>query len=133
MVKLTDAEKAEMCSELAGHLSKLRKLLNLTQENLSNISGISRVTISQIESGKVKMTWLHLNAILCISCANIRTKEYLIANNLLGPRYMQYIQCKNENEYPELNVAADINKIQLSKILSLEELEAAKEEKHPVI
>ena len=118
-------KKDKMCDELSVHLTKLRKLLNLTQEDFSNISGISRVTISQIEGGKAKMTWLHLNAILCVCNANIRTKEYFYANNLLGPRYLQYIQHKDEDEYPELNVTADLSKVKLGRLLTLEEMTVA--------
>ena len=62
------------------------------------------MTISQIESGKVKMTWLHLNAIMFICSANQRSKEYFYANNLLGPRYLQFVQGKDENIPPDFNV-----------------------------
>jgi DNA-binding XRE family transcriptional regulator len=104
MVKLSKAEKAEMCAELTQHLPKLRKLLNLTQEELGSMSGLSRVTISQIEGGKVKMNWLHLNAILCICQMNIRTIEYFYANKLLGPKFLLYMQRKEDAEYPDINI-----------------------------
>lgn len=107
MVKLTKEEKAELCNTLTKHLPKLRKLLNLTQEDLANVSGLSRVTISQVEGGKVHMNWLHLNAILFICNANIKTKEYLYANNILGERFAQFVQLKNEDEPPEVNVNID--------------------------
>jgi DNA-binding XRE family transcriptional regulator len=111
MVKLSKEEKTAMCAELTAHLPKLRKMLNLTQEDLGNMSGLSRVTISQIEGGKVKMNWLHLNAIIYICNANVRTKEYFYANNLLGPRFLQFMQRKDENEYPEINILIDVNKV----------------------
>lgn len=104
MVELTAAEKKAMCEELTAHLPKLRKLLSLTQADLGNLTGLSRVTISQIESGKVRMTWLHLNAIMLICTVNQRSKEYFYANNLLGPRYLQFVQSKDENIPPDYNV-----------------------------
>ena len=104
MVELSAAEKKAMCEEMTAHLPKLRKLLSLTQADLGNLTGLSRVTISQIESGKVKMTWLHLNAIMFICTVNQRSKEYFYANNLLGPRYLQFVQGKDENIPPDFNV-----------------------------
>ncbi len=122
MIKLSNNEKEKICGELAVHLNKLRKLLNLNQEDFSSISGISRVTISQIEGGKVKMTWLHLNAILCVFNANIRTKEYLYANNLLGLRYLQFIQHLDEDQYPEYNIDVDLNKAKLCNLPSIDQM-----------
>ena len=75
MVELSAAEKKAMCEEMTTHLPKIRKLLSLTQADLGNLTGLSRVTISQIESGKVQMTWLHLNAIMFICTVNRRSKE----------------------------------------------------------
>ena len=104
MVELSAAEKKAMCEELTSHLPKIRKLLSLTQADLGNLTGLSRVTISQIESGKVQMTWLHLNAIMFICTINRRSKEYIYANNILGPRYLQFVQGKDENIPPDYNV-----------------------------
>jgi len=104
MVELTAKEKKAMCAELTAHLPKIRKLLSLTQADLGNLTGLSRVTISQIESGKVKMPWLHLNAIMFICAVNLRSKEYFYANNLLGTRFLQFVQGKDENIPPDINV-----------------------------
>ncbi|MCR4770763.1 MAG: helix-turn-helix domain-containing protein [Oscillospiraceae bacterium] len=104
MVELTAAEKKEMCLTLTAHLPKIRKLLSLTQADLGNLTGLSRVTISQIESGKVRMTWLHLNAIMFICSVNLRAKEYFYANDLLGIRFLQFVQGKDENIPPDVNV-----------------------------
>jgi len=104
MVELTAKEKKAMCAELTAHLPKIRKLLSLTQADLGNLPGLSRVTISQIERGQVKMPWLHLNAIMFICAVNLRSKEYFYANNLLGTRFLQFVQGKDENIPPDINV-----------------------------
>ena len=57
MVELSREEKKKLCLELTEHLPKIRKLLNLTQAEFGDMTGLSRVTISQIEGGKVKLTW----------------------------------------------------------------------------
>ena len=118
MVELSAAEKRAMCEELTKHLPKLRKLLSLTQADLGNLTGLSRVTISQIESGKVRMTWLHLNAIMFICTVNQRSKEYFYANNLLGPRYLQFVQGKDENIPPDYNVTVRTEMIAMYQKLS---------------
>ena len=104
MVELSKEEKRQLCLELTEHLPKIRKLLNLTQAEFGDMTGLSRVTISQIEGGKVKLTWLHLNAIMFICVSNIRTKEYIYANNIFGPRFLQFVQCKDENIPPDTNI-----------------------------
>ena len=104
MVELSKEEKKQLCLQFTEHLPKIRKLLNLTQAEFGDMTGLSRVTISQIEGGKVKLTWLHLNAIMFICVSNIRTKEYLYANNILGTRFLQFVQCKDENIPPDTNV-----------------------------
>ena len=43
-------------------------------------------------------------AIMFICVSNIRTKEYLYANNILGTRFLQFVQCKDENIPPDTNV-----------------------------
>ncbi len=116
MLKLSADEKENICVEFTAHMPKLRKLLNLTQEELGGMSGLSRVTISQIESGKVKLTWLHLNAILFICFSNLRTKEYIYANKLLGPLYLRYMQGLDRKDLPDLN--ADISSSKLVRYQS---------------
>lgn len=121
MVELTNAEKKAMCEELTEHLPKIRKLLGLTQADLGSLTGLSRVTISQIESKKVRMTWLHLNAIMFICTANQRSKEYFYANNMLGPRYLQFVQGKDENIPPDYNVTVRTEMIDMYQKLRQQE------------
>lgn len=104
MVELSKEEKKRLCAELTEHLPKIRKLLNLTQAEFGDMTGLSRVTISQIEGGKVNLTWLHLNAIMFICVSNIRTKEYIYANNILGTRFFQFVQGKDDNIPPDTNI-----------------------------
>lgn len=104
MVKLSKTEKEGMCAQLAEHLPRIRKLLSVTQAEFGELCGLARTTISQIENKKVPVTWLYLNAILLICVSNYRTKEYFYANNLLGPRFLQYIQQKDENIPPDTNI-----------------------------
>ncbi len=105
MVKLSRDEKVEMCERLSKHIVKIRELLHVTQAEFSELCGFSRTRISQIENGLITMTWSQLTSVMFICLVNFRTKEYCYANNLLSTRFLQYVQRKDENIPPEVNVA----------------------------
>lgn len=104
MVILTEAEKKELCQILADHLPKIRQLLSVTQAELGYLCGFSRIRVSQIETGKAQMSWSQLTSIMYICELNQRTKEWIYANDLMGPKYLQFIQRKDENIPPDVNV-----------------------------
>lgn len=54
---ITAQKKAKLVSILTENLTMLRAKLNISQEELSALLGISRQTYSAIESRKRKMTW----------------------------------------------------------------------------
>ncbi len=105
MVVLTEYEKNELCEALAEHLPKLRQLLNCTQAELGYLCGFSRIRVSQIETGKTRMSWSQLTSILYVCELNQRAKEYIFVNDILGPRFLQFMQRKDENMPPEVNVS----------------------------
>lgn len=109
-----------MCNELSAHLPKIRDLLGATQDTFGALCGLSRITISRIENGSAKMNWSHLTSIMFVICVNRRTKEYFYANKLLGRRFLQFMQQKDENIPPELNVT--VNADLLRGFSSIEEL-----------
>ncbi|MBR2987376.1 MAG: helix-turn-helix transcriptional regulator [Clostridia bacterium] len=104
MVILTEAEKKAMCATLAEHLPKLRKQLNVTQAELGYLCGFSRIRVSQIETGKAAMSWSQLTSVMFVCELNIKAKEYIYANGILSPKFLQFIQRKDENIPPDINV-----------------------------
>ena len=66
-IELSAEEKKAYCDRLTAVLVELRKRLGQTQEEMESTSGISRVTLSQIESGRSRMSWLHLRGISSLS------------------------------------------------------------------
>jgi len=104
VVVITPEEKRQMCDELADHLPKIRSLLNVTQAELGYLCGFSRIRVSQIETKVAKMTWSQLTSIVLLCFENMRTKEYFYANDLLGVRFLQFMQRKDENIPPNANV-----------------------------
>lgn len=54
---ILDVDKEHLISILTEELPVLRARVGLSQDELSNIIGISRQTYSSIETGKRKMSW----------------------------------------------------------------------------
>ncbi|MBQ7295953.1 MAG: helix-turn-helix transcriptional regulator [Clostridia bacterium] len=104
MVNLSKTEKREMCISLAQKLPEIRKLLHMSQKEFGARCGISSNRLSAIENGHFVMTWSQLTSIILICMVNKQTKEYFYANKLLNPRFFQYLQRKDENIPPELNI-----------------------------
>ncbi len=104
MVVLTKSEKRVLCIQFAEHLPKIRDLLHLTQQKFGAMCGISTDRLSRIENEHAVMTWSQLISILMICMANLDTKEYIYANNVLPVKLFQYFQQKDENIPPEINI-----------------------------
>ncbi len=102
---LNHGQKEKYCKRLTELLPLLRTRLGMTQEELGKVSGVSRVTISQIESGRAKMNWLHFTALMLVCTADRNTKELLYVRGLLDEQLLRFYQVMNAQ--PELNVIAD--------------------------
>lgn len=111
MVKLSCEEKKELAIKLAKHLPKIRELLNTTQKEFGDLIGISPPRLSVIENGKFVMTWSQVTAMLFVCVCNLRTKEYIYANEILTPRLLQYLQGKDENIPPMINITVNVSLI----------------------
>ena len=107
MLILSEKEKNEMCIELGRHLPKIRELLRLSQKEFALRCGISVPRLSVIENGHHIMSWAQLTSILFICSVNKSAKEYFFANHVLNARLIQYVQMKDENIPPEINVCVD--------------------------
>lgn len=105
MVLLSESEKRAMCTELAGHLPRIRALLRMTQVQLGERCGMSSDRISAIENGRFTMKWCQYTAIMLLCMFNRSTKEYVIANRLLKPSFVQYMQQKEQGDPPDVTVS----------------------------
>ena len=89
-----------------GHkIKKLRKLNNLSQENLANILGISSSTISRYENGKRHISLDTLQKIAATLYCDItyftnnsNTKYTFIATNLDSKSYHSFLLLKKQLE-----------------------------------
>ena len=111
MVRLSSEEKQELCIKLASHLPRIRELLRTTQKEFGELVGLSTPRISVIENGKFIMTWSQFTSILLVCMCNMNTKEYIYANQILTVRLLQYMQGKDENIPPMVNITVNTGMI----------------------
>ncbi len=111
MVKLNSEEKEAYCLKLAKHLPKIRGLLHTTQKEFGDLVGISTPRLSVIENGRFTMTWSQFTSVLFVCMCNVSTKEYIYANGILTNRLLQYLQGKDENIPPLVNITVNVGLI----------------------
>ena len=71
-------EIMKLCTEkLAAELPVLRKMHHLTQKDLGDIIGVSRQTITNMESGKSEMKWSCFLALMFVFSLDSNSLEYL--------------------------------------------------------
>ena len=100
---LSQKEKEAYCEAMMKYLVELRDRIGKTQEEMENASGISRVTLSQIESGRTKMSWLHFTSLMQIFTQSQECKELLLVRNILDDRILSFFQC-GPSEVHDFNV-----------------------------
>lgn len=76
---------------MSSNLSILRSKLNLSQEELAGLLGVTRQTVSSFESGQRKMTWSVFLALVLIFFRNEPTKRLLVALNIYTPELNDYL------------------------------------------
>ncbi len=85
-------EKRRYCDLMTASLVELRGRLGRTQEEMETVSGISRVTLSQIESRRSQMNWLHFGALMQLFTQSQETKELLFVRGILDEQLLRRCQ-----------------------------------------
>ena len=104
LVKLNEVEKEQYCIKLGAHLKRLRAIAGLTQDNLANLSGISKERISRIENGAFVMRWAQFVNFVMIFSMNANSKEYMVASKIYTPRLIGALQMKDDQVPPDIVV-----------------------------
>lgn len=92
-------QKRTLMKTMAENLSILRSKLNLSQEDLAHILGVTRQTISSFESGQREMTWSIFLALVLIFFRNEPTKRLLVALYIYTPELNDFLNTsKNTKE-----------------------------------
>lgn len=84
-------EKKALMTVMETNLSVLRLKLNLSQEDLANLLGVTRQTVSSFESGQRHMTWSVFLALVLIFFRNEPTKKLLVALNIYTPELNKFL------------------------------------------
>ena len=94
---MTSEEKSFVMKNMVDNLSILRSRLNISQEQLAGLIGVTRQTISTFESGQRKMTWSVFLALVLIFFRNEPTKNLLVALGIYTPELNGFLNIsKNE-------------------------------------
>ncbi|MCQ2735951.1 MAG: helix-turn-helix domain-containing protein [bacterium] len=95
---MSDSDKDKLIGLLTEELPVLRAKIGLSQEDLSNIIGISRQTYSTIETGKRKMSWNTFLSIILVFAFNEKTSTILEASGALSPELKEVFNVDRRNE-----------------------------------
>lgn len=95
---MNNEEKNLLMSNLSSNLSILRSKLNISQEELAGLLGVTRQTISSFESGQRKMTWSVFLALILIFFRNESTKKLLVALNIYTPALNDYLNISKRSD-----------------------------------
>lgn len=80
---------------LAKELPILRKMVGLTQKDLGEILGVSRQTITNIESGTSKMKWSLFLAAMFVFSLDQTTSEYLKTRDIPYQQLKEWLHEKH--------------------------------------
>jgi DNA-binding XRE family transcriptional regulator len=95
---MSDLDKDKLIGLLTEELPVLRAKIGLSQEDLSNIIGISRQTYSTIETGKRKMSWNTFLSIILVFAFNEKTSTILEASGALSPELKGVLNVDSRKE-----------------------------------
>lgn len=79
MKKYVDAREQMLVDTLTKELPLLRARLNISQDVLAKKTGISRQTLSSIETSKSRMSWTTFLALVLFFSVNEQTDEMLLS------------------------------------------------------
>ena len=88
---LNKGDKNLLMKVMATNLSILRSKLDLSQEDLADMIGLTRQSISSFENGQRQMTWSVFLALVLIFFRNEPTKLLLVALNIYTPELNDYL------------------------------------------
>lgn len=77
--RVTEMERIEFIAKMAENLPTLRTKLNMTQEELGRLIGVSRSTVILFEKGQRKMTWNTFLSLILIFSKNSDTNKLMKA------------------------------------------------------
>ena len=90
---MNEKEKKLLVDNMTENLPMLRKKLEITQEELANLIGVSRSTIMAIENQKREMTWNMFLSLVLIFTKNKDTDMLLNVLEIYTDKLNDFIKC----------------------------------------
>ena len=90
---MNEKEKKLLIDNMTENLPMLRKKLEITQEELANLIGVSRSTIMAIENQKREMTWNMFLSLVLIFTKNKDTDMLLNVLEIYTDKLNDFIKC----------------------------------------
>lgn len=76
----------------------------MTQDDLEDISGISKERISRMENGSIVMRWSQFVSFITVFTMRADTKDFLLASEIITPRLLQALQSKDGHVIPDIDI-----------------------------
>lgn len=90
--------KDNLIKQLTNELPVLRAKIGVSQDELSNIIGISRQTYSAIETGKRQMSWNTFLSLILIFGCNEKTSPMIDGMKIISPELSEIININNRKD-----------------------------------
>lgn len=101
----TNIDREKLVSLMSNKLQILRLKVDVSQEELADILGVTRQTISALETGQRNMSWTIFLALVLLFLKNKDTKHLMIALGIYTKELNEYLSLWKEyqsNEYKSL-------------------------------
>lgn len=89
--KINNIDRSKLISLMSNNLQILRLKVNISQEDLAEMLGVTRQTISALETGQRKMTWTIYLALVLIFLKNKDTKHLMVALGIYTRQLNEYL------------------------------------------
>jgi len=96
MLENKELEKNNLMNLMAKNLAVFRTKLGASQEDVAIRLGLTRQTISALESGQREMTWSVFLALVLLFFRNQETKRMLVAFEIYTPELDAFLAISNE-------------------------------------
>ena len=90
--------KEELIDKFIYELPILRARIDMTQDEISEIAGLSRQTYSALETRKRNMTWSNFMALLFVFYFNPATRDAVESAGLFTPELKKIMSINHRND-----------------------------------
>lgn len=94
---ISESSKEILIKKLTENLKQLRAKLDISQEQLANIIGVSRQTINAIESGRREMNWMMFIIIVLLFLKDEDTRSLLTFMGIYTPELAEFLEVDSDN------------------------------------